>query len=493
MGKGIKKNRTLIIGAGEAGSIILLEYIRKNRIDDIAGFIDDDVEKVGKEIEGKPVISTRANISKIITEYHINQIIIALPSVQIDIINQTVSAIIAVDPDISIQILPKISKYFSSPLSRELEEIYLSDIIDRKEINLDIDAIEGKFKDKTILITGAGGSIGSEICRQLFRFNIRRLICIGRGENSIYNLIKSLNEYLEYITEKPEIIYKIIDIKDKALLEEVFKQYNSDFVFHAAAHKHVPLMEFNEVEAIQNNVVGTLNVLELSEKYNVKEFVLISSDKAVRPVNIMGASKRIAEIVTQYFFIKKGIKTSIVRFGNVIGSRGSVIPLFREQIEKGGPVTVTHPEVTRFFMSISEASLLVINAAAYCKGGECFVLDMGKQYKIFDIANNLIRLYGYEPDKDIKIIFTGLRPGEKLYEELSYARENIIKTRNDKIFVINTGIPDLIKIEEFFKSKLSNLHLCDSNKLRESLYDLIPEYDFSIFKNANYSSNRLVN
>jgi len=493
MSKKIRKNRILIVGAGEAGRIILSEYNRKNRIEDIAGFIDDNSKKVGNKVDGIPVISTRENLRQIIADYKINHIIIALPSVQLEVINQTVSAVIAAYPDISIQILPKITKYFSSQLSRELEDIYLTDIIDRKEIELDINAIEGKFKDKSILITGAGGSIGSEICRQLLRFNIKRLICIGRGENSIYNLIKSLSENLEFIEKKPEIIYKIIDVKDKRLLEQVFIQYKPDIVFHAAAHKHVPLMEFNEIEAIQNNIGGTINVLELSGNYKVKEFVLISSDKAVRPVNIMGATKRTAEIITDYYFREKGVKTSIVRFGNVIGSRGSVIPLFREQIEKGGPVTVTHPEITRYFMSIPEASLLVINAAAYSSGGECFVLDMGKQYRISDIAKSLIKLYGYEPDNDIKIIFTGLRPGEKLYEELSYDSEKVTKTRNNKIFVIDTGKSDSRKIKTFIKRDLNNLYELDARKMRELIFKLIPEYDFTGFDASSNLSDRLVN
>ncbi|MBN2401374.1 MAG: polysaccharide biosynthesis protein, partial [Spirochaetes bacterium] len=483
----------LIVGAGEAGRIILSEYIRKNRIDDIAGFIDDDPEKAGKDIDGKPVISTRENLNNVITDYRINQVIIALPSVQVDIINQTVSAVIAADPDISIQILPKITRYFSSSLSKELEDVYLADLIDRKEVELDVDAIEEKFANKSVLITGAGGSIGSEICRQILRFDIKRMICVGRGENSIYNLIKSLNEYIEFIDIKPEIIYRIIDIKDKRLLESAFNLYKPDIVFHAAAHKHVPLMEFNEAEAVQNNIGGTINVLELSSAHNVQEFVFVSSDKAVRPVNVMGATKRAAEIITDYFFREKGLKTSIVRFGNVIGSRGSVIPLFREQIEKGGPVTVTHPEVTRYFMSIPEASLLVINAAAYCRGGECFVLDMGKQYRMLDIANNLIRLYGYEPDRDIKVIFTGLRPGEKLYEELSYDSERVTRTRNNKIFVIDAGQSDNGKIENFINHVLYDLHALDHGKTRELLSGFIPEYDFSGFNSSDGHSERLVN
>jgi FlaA1/EpsC-like NDP-sugar epimerase len=498
MSRNIKRNRILIIGAGEAGRIILSEYKRKNRADEIAGFIDDDIKKSGKLIDGIQVIAARDRLAEMITRHRINQIIIALPSAHLEIINQTVTNIIAADPDISIQILPGITKYFSSSLSRELEDIYLSDIIDRDEIELDIKAIEEKFKDRTVLITGAGGSIGSEICRQLLRFKIKKLICAGRGENSIYNLARSLNDLKEdaSIIEKDitsvEIIYKIVDIKDNSLLDRIFSDHKPDIVFHAAAHKHVPLMEFNEIEAIQNNIGGTLNVLKTCLKHKVRDFVLISSDKAVRPVNIMGATKRVAEIITGYYNTKS-LRTSIVRFGNVVGSRGSVIPLFRDQIEKGGPVTITHPDITRFFMSIPEASLLVINAAAYSKGGECFALDMGKQYRILDIAKNLIRLFGLEPDKDIKIIFTSLRPGEKLFEELSYERENIARTGNEKIFVINPGKINSYEIDSFINENIWKLQNYTSREIREMLYNLIPEYDYSSFNESLDFSGRVVN
>jgi FlaA1/EpsC-like NDP-sugar epimerase len=494
MNKPIKKNKILIVGAGEAGRIILSEYSRKNRIGDIAGFIDDDREKAGKVIDGIPVISGRDRLAEMIEKYHISQIIIALPSVHLEIINQTVAGIIAADPDITIQILPKITKYFSSSLSRELEDVYLSDIIDRKEIELDINVIEEKFKGRTVLITGAGGSIGSEICRQLLRFNIKKLVCVGRGENSIYNLAKSLNDHMEVEDfSSTEIVYRIADIKDIELIDRVFSDHSPDIVFHAAAHKHVPLMEFNEIEAVQNNIGGTLNVLKSCHKHKVKNFVLISSDKAVRPVNIMGATKRITEIITDYYYNNMGLKTAMVRFGNVVGSRGSVIPLFREQIEKGGPVTITHPDITRYFMSIPEASLLVINAAAYSNGGECFVLDMGRQYKVLDIAKNLILLFGLEPEKDIMIKYTGLRPGEKLFEELSYEREKITKTGNDKIFVIDPGRTERKKIESFIKKDIRKIHSCNSKDIRELLFSLIPEYDYSNFNASIDFSGRVVN
>ncbi|MCU0821067.1 MAG: polysaccharide biosynthesis protein [Spirochaetes bacterium] len=310
------------------------------------------------------------------------------------------------------------------------------------------------------------------------KFRIKKLIASGRGEFSIYSLINSLDDYLKFMDYRPEIQYRIADVKDFAAMEKIFKEYKPDIVFHAAAHKHVPLMEFNETEAIKNNVLGTWNILKLCHKYSVAEFILISTDKAVKPVNIMGATKRVAELITQFYHREKKLKTSIVRFGNVIGSRGSVIPLFREQIEKGGPVTITHPEIKRYFMSIPEASLLVVNAAAYSAGGDLFILDMGGQYRIQDIAKKLIIHYGYKPDVDIKIEYTGLRPGEKMNEELYYDMENLKKTGNEKIFVLS--IPDNIKAEKrlikYLTKKLKYIDEFTPDDAREMLKNAIPEF-----------------
>jgi FlaA1/EpsC-like NDP-sugar epimerase len=294
---------------------------------------------------------------------------------------------------------------------------------------------------------------------------------------------------------KPEIVYRIIDVKDYKLLEKAFVDYSPDIVFHAAAHKHVPLMEYNEIEAVQNNVGGTVNVLELSLKNNIEEFVLISTDKAVNPASIMGATKRIAEIATDYYNKEKGLKTSIVRFGNVIGSRGSVVPLFREQIENGGPVTITHPEIKRYFMSIPEASLLVINAAAYSQGGEMYVLDMGTQYKVLDIAKRLIRLYGYEPEEDIKIKFSGLRPGEKMYEELYYDKEELVETGNDKIFVLTTinGNYDRNQIENFIREGLQSIYKYSPVDLRGMLKKIVPEFEYQNLNEDDCKINKFVN
>ncbi|MBN2042099.1 MAG: polysaccharide biosynthesis protein [Spirochaetes bacterium] len=490
-----RRRKILIIGAGEAGRTFLSEYIKMGMAKSIVGFIDDDKYKVGKIFNGKMIYATSKDVNAVINKYNINEILIAMPSASSATINKIVSLIKRYNHAIPIKILPSVSELFKDqPLTTSVRDISIADLIGRDEFRIDECKIKEKFKEKTILITGAGGSIGSEICKQILKFDVNKIVAIGRGENSIYQLIKTMNEFTEFLSPKIEIVYKIIDIKDYELLEMAFSKYNPDIVFHTAAHKHVPLMEFNEVEAIQNNIGGTLNVLKCSSKFKVDEFVLISTDKAVHPVNIMGATKRLTEIITDYYNRNKSLKTSIVRFGNVLGSRGSVIPLFREQIEKGGPVTVTHPDITRYFMSIPEASLLVINAAAYSNKGEYFILDMGNQYKVLDIARRLIELYGYKPDEDIKITFTGLRPGEKMYEELSYKSENLKSTDNDKIFKLNNpdNFIDQSLIEKFLHKELPIINSLDSKEIRIILKELIPEYNYADLLPHEEAHSRMV-
>ncbi len=474
------ERQILIIGAGEAGRIILSEYTRMGMGRNVVGFVDDDPYKIRKIFNGKMIFSGVDRIDKTIKETNASEIIIAMPSVGSETINRIVTAVRRVNSAIPIKILPLLMELIDNrPLSVSLREIGIVDLIGREEFTIDYSAMTNMYSGKTILITGAGGSIGSEICRQLLKFKIRKLVAVGRGEHSIFTLIKSLTDHIEFLEVKPEVVYKIADVKDSRLMDTVFTEQKPDIVFHAAAHKHVPLMEYNEAEAIQNNVLGTKNLLDLSVKHNIDEFVFISTDKAVHPANIMGASKRMAEMVTGYYHQKKGLNTAIVRFGNVIGSRGSVIPLFKEQILKMGPVTVTHPEVTRFFMSIPEASLLVINAAAYSKkGGEIFVLDMGKQYKVLDVAKRLIEFYGYEPEKDIKIIFSGLRPGEKMYEELFYSRENLLNTENKKIFVLDSNGKDIkhTKIKFFLENELKSITEFSPSDIRSLIKKYVPEY-----------------
>ncbi|MBN2158493.1 MAG: polysaccharide biosynthesis protein [Spirochaetes bacterium] len=474
------QKKILVIGAGEAGHIILSEYVKKGLGRLIAGFADDDPEKIGKIMNGKPVICATDGISRAVRERGISEIIIAMPSVGSEKINRIASGIRRDHRSVPIKVLPHAFELDErKPLSISLRDIGIADLIGREEVSVDAGLIEKRFAGSTILVTGAGGSIGSEMCRQLLKFNIKKLVAVGRGEFSMYNLIKILNEDVPFLEGGPEIVYRIADIKDRRLLGTVFAEHRPDIVFHAAAHKHVPLMEFNEAEAMQNNVTGTKNVLDLALEHGTGELVFISTDKAVNPGSIMGATKRIAEILTAHYQKTKGLKTSIVRFGNVIGSRGSVIPLFMEQIERGGPVTVTHPDVTRYFMSIPEASLLVLNAAAYSAGGELFVLDMGKQYRVSEIARRLIEFYGYRSDDEIKIEYTGLRPGEKMHEDLFYGGESLVKTENEKIFILSDrGGLDAAAIDAFMRDELIAIADRRPDEIRRIIKRLVPEFEY---------------
>ncbi len=475
-----EQKKIIIIGAGEAGRSILAEYAKLGLDDLIQGFIDDSPHKTGKILNGKFIYGTSYKIHEIVNKFGINEVIIAMPSASSEKINNILHFIKKDNPRIPIRILPPLIELFvNKPLTGALREISIFDLIGREEFTIDIDVIKERFSGKCILVTGAGGSIGSEICRQILKYRIKKLVAVGRGEFSIYNLIKSLTEHIEFMEFKPEIIYKIIDVRSSDMLNSAFEKYKPDIVFHAAAHKHVPLMEFNEAEAIINNIIGTRNVLDACVKNEVEQFVFISTDKAVRPTNIMGTTKRASELITLYYNRKYKLKTSIVRFGNVIGSRGSVLPLFSEQIENGGPVTVTDPEIKRFFMSIPEASLLVLNASAYSNGGEVYALDMGKQYKLLDIAERLIELSGKQPG-EIQIKFTGLRPGEKMYEELFFDHETYSMTANNKIFVMSntdSGL-DEAKIEELIGNQLVNVHAMEPLHIRKMLKNIIPEFEY---------------
>lgn len=489
------EKRILVVGAGEAGRIILAEYMKKGLGKLIAGFVDDDRNKVGTILNGKKVLCVSDDINGIIDEMNVNEIVIAMPSVGSEKINRIASIIRREKASIPIKVMPpQIELNETRPLTISLRDISMADLIGREEVRVDAGKIENKFSGRTILITGAGGSIGSELCRQLMKFNIKKLVAVGRGEFSMYNLIKDLNEFVEFMDNRVEIVYRIVDIKDERLLDAVFSEHRPEIVFHAAAHKHVPLMEFNEAEAVQNNVQGTRNLLELSSRHGVRDFIFISTDKAVNPVNIMGATKRIAEIITAYYSRVRGLNATIVRFGNVIGSRGSVIPLFMEQIERGGPVTVTHPDVTRYFMSIPEASLLVLNAAAYSSGGELFVLDMGKQYRVADIARRLIEMHGYRSDGAISIEYTGLRPGEKMHEDLFYDNEKLKKTEHEKIFILSEGDgPDRETIETFIEKVLPSIAGNDRYGIRRIISEIIPEFKSSDNGAAPSNNRRLVN
>lgn len=468
------RERILIVGAGEAGRILLSEFIRQDRASSVAGFIDDDPAKREAVYSGKGVLGNRAAIDQVVRDFGITRVIIALPSARTDIVKETVASLLAADPSIAIEILPTFTRYFESSLSTSLQNIRLTDIIEREEYSLDVIAIENAFRGKRVLVTGAGGSIGSELVRQLSRFSPEQVVCVGRGENSIYQLVRSLQD--AGLDRDGAHVFRICDVKDEVLLSTIFAKYRPHIVFHAAAHKHVPLMEYNEAEAVQNNVGGSRNVLKLSQEYGAEKFVLVSTDKAVNPANIMGATKRVTELLANYYHSEKGLSTAVVRFGNVVGSRGSVIPLFKDQIERGGPVTVTHPEITRFFMTIPEAVLLVLNAASFSAGGETFVLNMGTQYRIDDIARRMIRLYGFEPDRDIRIEYTGLRPGEKLYEEIVYGMEDLAPTANGKIFIMRGKQAQSFDALESFLSKLPLVARMEPSAVRDALHGVVNEF-----------------
>ncbi|MGR6904126.1 polysaccharide biosynthesis protein [Lysinibacillus sp. BSL11] len=405
--------RVLIVGAGQGGIMLaknLLHAPNPDRLPIV--FVDDDQSKQQLKVMNLTVAGTTKNIPKLVANYGIDEIIIAIPSLgRIGI--QSIYKDCA-KTDLPVKVMPSIEDVMTGKVAvNEMKEVQIEDLLGRDEVKLDMIAISKKLTDKVILVTGAGGSIGSEICRQVMSFRPKKLILLGHGENSIYTIHMELLQR----STGTELIPIIADIQDRERIFEVVEQYQPDVIYHAAAHKHVPLMEYNPHEAVKNNIFGTKNVAEAAHEFDVNNFVMISTDKAVNPPNVMGATKRIAEMVVQNLAKKSKTKFAAVRFGNVLGSRGSVIPLFKKQIVAGGPVTVTHPDMTRYFMTIPEASRLVLQAGTLGGNGEIFVLDMGEPVKIVDLARNLIQLSGFNED-EIKIEFSGLRPGEKMYEEL---------------------------------------------------------------------------
>ncbi|WP_096156430.1 polysaccharide biosynthesis protein [Bacillus sp. FJAT-45066] len=408
------KKRVLIVGAGAAGTMVARQLLQNAEADmEPVAFVDDDERKHRLQVLGVPVVGGKDAIESAVVDYEIDSIIIAIPSLSKKELNEIFEE--CSKTKIKPQILPMIEDILIGKLSvNSFREIQVEDLLGREPVELDMESISESITGKTVLVTGAGGSIGSEICRQISSFSPKRLVLVGHGENSIYLIDMELRkQYGEMI----DIVPVIGDIQDRVRMFSVMEQFQPDVVYHAAAHKHVPLMEYNPVEAVKNNVIGTKNVAEACDTFGVGTFVLVSSDKAVNPTNVMGSTKRIAEMVVQNLAKVSKTKFVAVRFGNVLGSRGSVIPLFKKQIQAGGPVTVTHPDMTRYFMTIPEASRLVIQAGTLARGGEIFVLDMGEPVKIVDLAKNVIKLSGYTVD-EIGIEFSGIRPGEKMYEEL---------------------------------------------------------------------------
>lgn len=462
-----KTNNLLIIGAGMGAREIIIAI--KNSMRDkynIVGIIDDDKSKLNHYILGIKVLGTRYDIPKVVSENNVDLIFFAIN--KIDAISRRKVLEICQETNVKTRVLPTTEEVINKQgAMNSLRDIEIEDLLGRDPVQLDNKNIQSLIKNKTVLVTGGGGSIGSELCRQIIKYNPKKLVILDIYENNLYDIEMELRA--EYSKINIEAI--VASVRDKARLENVFEDFKPEIVFHAAAHKHVPLMEQNPLEAIKNNVFGTYNVVNCADKFNVEKFVLISTDKAVNPTNIMGATKRICEMIVQAKNKESDTDFVAVRFGNVLGSNGSVIPLFKKQIAKGGPVTVTHKDITRFFMTIPEAVQLILQAVTYAKGGEIFVLDMGEPVKIYDLAVSLIKLLGYEPNVDIPIEVTGLRPGEKLYEELLMAEEGLSATKHDKIFVTEPMHLTMKELEE----NLDNLRKLeyDKNYSKENIKDVM--------------------
>ena len=422
--------RVLIVGAGDAGAMLAREIQSNPSLGlSAVGFIDDDPGKSDKVMLGLQIHGSRSEIPALVREMQIDEIIIAMPSVNrsevrsiIDICKQTSA---------SLKILPDIYRSTTGPMIDRVRDVQMEDLLGRDAVEIDLKQVSGYINKKTVLVTGAGGSIGSELCRQIAEFRPRQLVILDNCENNLFDIEMELND----TGYGNDIAVELADVKHRHNIELIFSKYRPQVVFHAAAYKHVPMMERHPEEALRNNVLGTLNTAEMAHKYGTEIFVQISTDKAVNPTSVMGATKRIGELIIKDINRTSSTRFTAVRFGNVLGSRGSVIPTFKKQIERGGPVTVTHPDMTRYFMTIPEAVELVIQAGAIARGGEIFVLDMGEPVRIADLARDLIKLYGYQPDEDIEINYTGTRPGEKLYEELFSGREEMASTLHERIFI----------------------------------------------------------
>lgn len=462
-------SKVLIIGAGDAGAMIARElrqrfYDTKNLI----GFIDDDRNKTKHKLFGVPVLGTRDNLSEVVCKYGITEIIIAIPSANGERLREIFKA--CRETKCTVKTVPGLYEIIDGQVTvDQLRNIDLEDILRRDPVKLDLGQIAGYLTGKRVLITGAGGSIGSELCRQIAKMSPSHVTLLGKGENSIYEIHQELTAKFPKLTIEPVIA----DVRDKRRILNIFSRVQPQVVFHAAAHKHVPLMEAQPSEAVRNNIFGTQTVAEAADRVNAEKFVLISTDKAVNPTSVMGATKRVAEMIIQHMNRISDTNFVAVRFGNVLGSRGSVIPLFKKQILKGGPITITHPDMKRYFMTIPEASQLVLQSGALAQGGEVFVLDMGEPVKIVDMATDLIELSGLEPGRDIEIKFTGLRPGEKLFEELLTAEEGTMSTKHEKIYVANLRAIDeqiMLQTLQVLKAEQS------ADEIIRILMTLIPTY-----------------
>ena len=471
--KNPNNNRVLIIGAGEAGTAVLNEIINhNNEMGQVVSFVDDDPSKKNATVKGVGVDGTTDEIEDVVRKKAIDSIIFAIPSVSMkrraEILNKVK------DLNLNVKVVPSIYEIINGKIDiSSVRDVSIDDLLGREQIILENASLSEMIQDKTILVTGGGGSIGSELCRQIANYSPKKLIILDIYENNAYSI------QLELLKNHPDLDLDVCieSIRDKDRMEEIFSSYRPDLVFHAAAHKHVPLMETSYISAIKNNVFGTKNLLEMADKYKVKKFVNISTDKAVNPTNIMGATKRIIEIMLQSISPKSETEFVAVRFGNVLGSNGSVIPLFKKQIAQGGPVTVTHKDIIRYFMTIPEACQLVLQAGSIAKGGEIFILDMGEPVKILDLAENLIRLSGFVPHEEIKIEFTGLRPGEKLFEELLLDLENNEETEYDKIFIEKPVVHDQELLDRTLHKLEEKVKGCNKQEIIDTIKELVPEFN----------------
>ncbi|MCI9525757.1 MAG: polysaccharide biosynthesis protein [Lachnospiraceae bacterium] len=467
------QNRTnvLIMGAGGAGNMLVREITNSSHVNKrVVCIVDDAKAKQGSYLHGVKIMGTREDIPRLVKKYHVDEIMLAIPSAPAREIKKILD--ICKETGCELKRLPGIYQLVNGEVSvNTLKEVEVNDLLGREPVEVDLSAILDYVAGKTVLVTGGGGSIGSEICRQVAEHNPRRLVIVDIYENTTYDIQNELKNKYPYL----DLSVLIASVRNTKRMDMIFEKYRPDIVYHAAAHKHVPLMEDSPNEAVKNNVLGTWKVVQAADRWKTKRFVMISTDKAVNPTNIMGATKRICEMIVQTYNNRSQTEFVSVRFGNVLGSNGSVIPLFKKQIAQGGPVTVTHPDIIRYFMTIPEAVSLVLQAGVYARGGEIFVLDMGEPVKIVDLARNLILLSGHKPDEDIPIVFTGLRPGEKLYEEMLMKEEGLRDTENK---LIHIGMP--IKIDEKkFLMQLENLAsyvVQEPEDIRKWVQEIVPTY-----------------
>ena len=461
--------RILIIGAGDSG-IVVLKELKKSDMAEVVGFIDDDPGKKGMKIHGQKVFGSKNDIADIVIKHRITQIVIAIPSAGGKVIREIIS--LCQFPEVKVKIVPGLQEIFSGEMEVKLKDVEAVDLLGRETVEINKEDIKAYVKGKVVLVTGGAGSIGSEIVRQALTFNPAKLVVVDYNENDLYFLEREIRKKYP----KSDIAMIAADIAEIGVLKAVFSRFRPEIVFHAAAFKHVPLMEENPASAVANNIIGSRNLMYASEHYGVDRFVLISSDKAVNPTNVMGATKRVSEMVMQAKSKKSKTKFMAVRFGNVLGSKGSVVPLFKKQIEEDRCVTITHPEARRFFMSVKEAVQLVLQAGAIGHGGEIFVLDMGEQINITDFARNLINLSGLKPDKDVAIEYIGLRPGEKLYEEMLHDSEKDLATKHEKIFVAQPEEFDAHLLAQKVKELEKLAKLMDGGRIKGKLMEIVPGY-----------------